>query len=239
MAIEVFPTANDIGGSGTGRTATEENMVQTLDRFSSRSSILSGMVPSAGTGLAVDVAAGRCQIDGYLVRFTATEAVTVTASETDDYLWLQLTGAGDSPPAVTATAWVETNDLTSPPANAALVAKFTTSGSAVTAIADTERREGCGFITGTYTGNGSVAANTQDIDLGATPSFVKIYSESDDIEDLRQSPIWPGNAAFSGAVAVDAGFNIEIIKDGFKVIYGNGAVGNNTNSLIYNYIAWF
>jgi len=236
MAIEVFPTANDIGGSGTGRTATEENMVQTLDRFSSRSSILSGMVPSAGTGLAVDVAAGRCQIDGYLVRFTATEAVTVTASKTDYYLWLQLTGAGDSPPAVTATAWVETANLTSPPANAALVAKFTTSGSAVTAIADDERREGCGFITGTYTGDGG----SQDIDLGLTPSFVKVnnpsYAPGDEGGSKRISNIWPGNAVLTGYTTSDD--SLEIIKDGFKA-KGSGAGDNNTSGVVYSYIAWF
>ena len=233
MAIEVFPTANDIGGSGTGRTATEENMVQTLDRFSSPSSILSGMVPSAGTGLAVDVAAGRCQIDGYLVRFTATEAVTVTASLTDYYLWLQLTGAGDSPPAVTATAWVETADLTSPPANAALVAKFTTSGSAVTAIEDDERREGCGFVTGSYTGT--------SVDLGATPSYVNVSNAVNDpnySEDLQagergiaRSKIWPGNTALP---TLDTStYNVLIVKDGFSLSGGQFTAGTKS------YIAWF
>jgi hypothetical protein len=236
MAIEVFPTANDIGGSGTGRTATEENMVQTLDRFSSPSSILSGMVPSAGTGLAVDVAAGRCQIDGYLVRFTATEAVTVTASETDDYLWLQLTGAGDSPPAVTATTWVETNDLSSPPANAVLVAKFTTSGSAVTGIEDNERREGCGFITGTYTGTGS---GYQTIDLGGTPSYVRVsYNQMDAV---ARSKVWPGNTAYPTFTSMDWDADVETVKDGFKV--GGTAVppsiGFDTSGYTYSYIAWF
>jgi hypothetical protein len=239
MAIEVFPTANDIGGSGTGRTATEENMVQTLDRFSSPSSILSGMVPSAGTGLAVDVAAGRCQIDGYLVRFTATEAVTVTASETDDYLWLQLTGAGDSPPAVTATAWVETNDLSSPPANAALVAKFTTSGSAVTAIADDERREGCGFITGTYTGDGT---SFQSISLGLTPSFVRISHPlvDPDAANWARSKVWPGNMALPTLVGHSA-TDILIEKDGFTVAGSSGtpSVEFNVNTYVYSYIAWF
>ena len=235
MAIEVFPTANDIGGSGTGRTATEENMVQTLDRFSAQSSILSGMVPSAGTGLAVDVAAGRCQIDGYLVRFTATEAVTVTASLTDYYLWLQLTGAGDSPPAVTATAWVETADLTSPPANAALVAKFTTSGSAVTAIADDERREGCGFITGTYTGTQSATGHTQDVDIGATPRYVRVTSFSEHAITLPESFIWLGNESLTG---FDADFGLYIIKDGFTATDGT-VTGACHSPFIYNYIAWF
>jgi len=235
MAIEVFPTANDIGGSGTGRTATEENMVQTLDRFSSPSSILSGMVPSAGTGLAVDVTAGRCQIDGYLVRFTATEAVTVTASKTDYYLWLQLTGAGDSPPAVTGTTWVETADLTSPPANAALVAKFTSSGSAVTPVEDDERREGCGFITGTYTGAGSYLT----VDLGQTPSRVVVsYDQRDTI---AYSKVWQGNAAYPTYSSMDWEAQVEIVKDGFKV-GGTSvppSVGFNNSGTVYSYLAWF
>ena len=236
MAIEVFPTANDIGGSGTGRTATEENMVQTLDRFSAQSSILSGMVPSAGTGLAVDVAAGRCQIDGYLVRFTATEAVTVTASLTDYYLWLQLTGAGDSPPAVTATAWVETADLTSPPANAALVAKFTTSGSAVTDIEDNERREGCGFITGTYGGD---ETTTQTIDIGKTPAYVRVSHPDGDSPSFAQSSVWPGNTSFpSQTASASRPTSIEIVKDGF-IVGGDDTGAFNEGGKVYPYIAWF
>jgi len=235
MAIEVFPTAQDIGGDGTGRTATEENMVQTLDRFSTQSTILSGMVPSAGTGLAVDVAPGRALIDGYLVRFTATEAVTVTGSLTDYYLWLKLTGAGDDPPAVSATAWVEVADLTAQ-ANAVLVAKFTTDGSAVIDIEDNERREGAGYLTGTYTGDNVDAG--QDIDLGLTPRFVRVnhpgYAPA--VNDDRISNIWPGNAVLTGyATSEDS---IEIIKDGFKP-KGNDADGNNRGSIVYSYIAWF
>jgi len=239
MAIEVFPTAQDIGGSGTGRTATEENMVQTLDRFSTQSTILSGMVPSAGTGLAVDVTAGRALVDGYLVRFTATEAVTVTASKTDYYLWLKLTGAGDDPPAVSATAWVEVATLAAQ-ANAVLVAKFTTDGSGVTGIEDKERREGAGYLTGTYTGNGSLSGDDQDIDIGATPRFVKInnpnYSPSD-VNHVRESFIWPGNAVLTG-YDTSGSNDIPIIKDGFTAKNGT-ASGNNDNAVVYSYIAWF
>ena len=237
MAIEVFPTAQDIGGDGTGRTATEENMVQTRDRFSTQSTILSGMVPSIGTGLAVDVAPGRALIDGYLVRFTATEAVTVTGSLTDYYLWLKLTGAGDDPPAVSATAWVEVADLT-PQANAALVGKFTTDGSAVTAIEDDERREGAGYTVGTYDGNG--VDGGQDIDLGAAPRFVRINNPTinpgDKNYDDRISIVWPGNAVLTG-YTTDHPFT-EIIKDGFKA-RGNAADENNNGANVYSYIAWF
>ena len=233
MAIEVFPTAQDIGGSGTGRTATEENMVQTLDRFSTQSTILSGMIPSAGTGLAVDVTAGRALVDGYLVRFTATEAVTVTASKTDYYLWLKLTGAGDDPPAVSATAWVEVADLT-PQANAVLVAKFTTSGSAVTGIGDDERREGAGYEVGSFTGDSSA---TQTIDLGKTPAYVSVQDNDDTGgAGLRSghSNIWPGNLSLTAGYSWSSSNYIKIVKDGFLV-----AGTYNTNSDDYTYVAWF
>lgn len=229
MAIEVFPTANDIGGSGTGRTATEENMVQTLDRFSTPSSILSGMtLPASAVDLNLEVAAGRAWIDGYLVRFPAAETVAITASSTV-YLWLQLTGAGDSPPAVTATAWVETATLTNP-GNAALVGEITTSGSAITGTDDEMRREGAGYIIGTYTGTG---ASSITVDLGATPRAVTItYNTVSDVNS-EGAQIWLGNAALPSKVS---GSNVVIVKDGFKP-YGSSAF--NINTEIYTYIAHF
>ena len=232
MAIEVFPTANDIGGSGTGRTGTEENMVQTLDRYSTPSSILSGMtLPASAVDLDLVVAAGRAWIDGYLVRFPAAETVAITASSTV-YLWLQLTGAGDSPPAVTATAWVETATLTNP-GNAALVGEITTSGSAITGTDDEMRREGAGYITGTYTGDGT---SSQTIDLGKTPGDVSvtwIYSTSVGNEVAQ---IWPGNTALPSKVTNS---NIYILKDGFKVYDTDASSGLNVNSRVYTYIAHF
>tara|TARA_R100000656_G_scaffold2519_2_gene4168 strand:- start:52 stop:765 length:714 start_codon:yes stop_codon:yes gene_type:complete len=237
MAIEVFPTANDIGGSGTWRTGTEENMVQTLDRYSTQSSILSGMtLPASAVDLDLEVAAGRAWIDGYLVRFPAAETVTITASSTV-YLWIQLTGAGDSPPAVTATAWVETATLTNP-GNAALVGEVTTSGSAITGTDDEMRREGAGYITGTYEGDGSGGGlQDQAIDIGATPRAVtvttraalnRVYSEN--------AEVWVGNAALPTR---ETASNIVIIKDGFRVYDDDASVGLNDNGRDYTYIAHF
>jgi hypothetical protein len=233
MAIEVFPTANDIGGSGTGRTGTEENMVQTLDRYSTQSSILSGMtLPASAVDLDLEVAAGRAWIDGYLVRFPAAETVAITASSTV-YLWLKLTGAGDSPPAVTATAWVETATLTNP-GNAALVGKITTSGSAITATDDENRREGAGYIIGTYTGDGTTS---QDIDLGATPRAVTVTTRADvNTVYSENAEIWLGNATLP---VKQTNSNIVIIKDGFKAYDDDPATGLNDGSRVYTYIAHF
>ena len=229
MAIEVFPTANDIGGSGTGRTATEENMVQTLDRNSAQSSILSGMtLPASAADLNLEVAAGRAWIDGYLVRLPAAETVAITASSTV-YLWLQLTGAGDSPPAVTATAWVETATLTNP-GNAALVGEITTSGSAITGTDDEMRREGAGYIIGTYTGDGTTS---QDIDIGATPRAVTVTYKDTPSVISEDAQIWLGNATFPTKASNS---NVVIVKDGMEV-YGSSAL--NINTRVYTYIAHF
>jgi hypothetical protein len=227
MAIEVFPTANDIGGSGTGRTATEENMVQSVTPGNPKNTILSGMVPAEGAGLAMAVATGTALIEGYLVRFKDVESFTVTDDATK-YVWLQLTGTGSYQ--VTAAAFIETADLTEPTASA-LVAKVVSSGGDIDSVEDDERREGFGYITGTYTGDG---ASSQDIDLGQTPCFLHINKI--DSTTARSSNIWPGNAVLTG---YDSGnFNPLIIKDGFRAI-GNGAGQNNDGGYVYNYIAWF
>tara|TARA_B000000460_G_scaffold84857_1_gene59157 strand:+ start:352 stop:1053 length:702 start_codon:yes stop_codon:yes gene_type:complete len=233
MAIEVFPTANDIGGSGTGRTGTEENMVQTLDRYSTPSSILSGMtLPASAVDLDLVVAAGRAWIDGYLVRFPAAETVAITASSTV-YLWLQLTGAGDSPPAVTATAWVETATLTNP-GNAALVGEITTSGSAITGTDDEMRREGAGYTIGTYEGDG---AASQEIDIGATPRAVTVTAPADvDTVHYALAEIWVGNATLP---AKRINSNIVIIKDGFEAYGTDADDGLNRSGRHYTYIAHF
>ena len=241
MAIEVFPTANDIGGSGTGRTASEQNMIQGVYPETAQATILSGMVPGEGAGLDMSVAAGRALIDGYIVRLTTVESFTVTDDATK-YVWLQLTGTDAY--AVTAAAFIETADLTEPTA-AALVTKVVSSGGDIDAVDDSDRREGYGYIVGTYLGTGSIEADTQDIDLGQTPRYVKISNPDStpsatslgDITWLRQSFIWPGNTPLSGFSASGAR-DVPIIKDGFTA--KDGTTGGNCDSgVTYSYIAWF
>jgi len=192
MAIEVFPTTSDIGGAGTGRSSTEETISQVLGIGIGQSSVLAGMAPSDGGGLTVTIAAGRCCIGGYIVRASSSEDVAVS-DDTTGYLWLQLTGAASYD--VTATAWIETADLTAPPANAALITKFVTSGGSVSSVQDRERREGEGILTGSYTGDG--AANVhQEIDLGLTPRLVmaraRVFAVGSDA-NFSISNIFPGN----------------------------------------------
>ena len=233
MAIEVFPTANDIGGSGTGRTASEQNMIQSVTPGNPKNTILSGMVPAEGTGLAMAVATGTALIEGYLVRLTAVESFTVTDDATK-YVWLQLTGTDAY--AVTAAAFIETATLTEP-TSSALVAKVVSSGGDISSVEDDERREGFGFITGTYTGAGSYLT----VDLGHTPLRVVVSYNGRD--SIAYSKVWPGNAGYptfaTSTLSNDA--IVETVKDGFKVggTSGPPGVGFNNAGTVYSYIAWF
>jgi len=245
MAIEVFPTANDIGGSGTGRTASEQNMIQALTPGSPQNTILSGMTPGEGTGLAMAVDAGTALIEGYLVRLTAVESFTVTDDATK-YVWLQLTGPDAY--AVTAAAFVETADLTAP-TSSALITEVVSSSGDIDSVDDSSRREGFGQACGSFTGDGGA---TQEIDLGATPRYV-VARNTETAGDFHMSwsNIHPGDSVLetnptqlatdldtvdpniSWADAESDG-GLRIIKDGFK------AIGNmNVTSKVYLYIAWF
>ena len=193
MAIEVFPTANDIGGAGTGRSSTEESIAQLLGLGVGETTILSGFTASAvASELNVRLAPGRASIGGYIIR--NPDFITVPVSyDTTGYLLLQLTGADTYD--ATATAWVETADLSSPPANSALVTKFITSGGAISSVTDRERREGTGTIGGTYTGNGGVG-DTQEINLGLTPRLVVARTKAATVNSTYRwamSNIFPGN----------------------------------------------
>jgi len=265
MVLEVFPTFNDIGGSGAGRIGTEENFVESMTVNQGLSTVLSGMEPSDGGGLTVTIAAGRCYAGGYLVTLPSSEDVTVS-DDTTGYLWLQLTGADSY--AVSATAWIETADLTSPPANAALITKFVTSGGSVSSVQDRERREGAGSIGGTYTGDGG-ADEHQEIDLGLTPRFVIARTKAATVNAQWRwslSNIFPGNTAwpdfdadkpgifflctrFDESGVDDAmwedranedGPGLGIIPNGFKAYNrSSSGLGMNDDGYEYVYLAWF
>ena len=233
MAIEVFPTANDIGGNGTGRTASERNMIQALLPGSPRNTILTGMLPGEGTGLEMVITAGTALIDGYIVRLTDFENFTVTDDATK-YVWLQLTGADAY--AVTAVDFIETDDLTTEPTSAALIALVVSSGGDIDTASEAYRREGCGFITGTYTGD---ETSTQYINIGKTPAFVRVSHPDGDTPSFAQSSVWPGNTTHpTQNASASRPTCVQILTNGFKV--GGDNTGEfNEGAKVYPYIAWF
>ena len=137
------------------------------------------------------LAPGRASIGGYIIRNPDFLNVPVS-DDTTGYLWLQLTGADTYD--ATATAWVETADLSSPPANGALVTKFITSGGIVDSTDDRMRREGAGTMSGLYTGDGGSDVH-QEIDLGLTPRFViaRNLQEMTSTYRFAFSNVFPGN----------------------------------------------
>jgi len=266
MAIEVFPTANDIGGAGTGRSSTEENIAQFSGIGIGQSTILSGFTAAEGVGLNVLLAPGRASIGGYIIRNQGFLNVPVT-DETTGYLWLQLPGADVYN--ATEPGWVETADLSSPPDNSALVTKFIAAGGAVTDTDDRMRREGAGMITGSYTGDGGTD-DFQEIDLGLTPRFVIARNNAPVGVNWKWafSNVFPGNVEWpdfddpwderrglpffctrcggndDDTIRFDeritAGGGLGIIPRGFEAYNDYSEPGGmNANLREYYYIAWF
>lgn len=96
MAIIIFPTVNDVGGSGQGKYATESNLVRWLKQSVCRSSVIIGFtVPGSDPDLTIAVDAGEAIISGYFVKIDTSLNVTVSASAMN-HVFLQLTRDGSN-----------------------------------------------------------------------------------------------------------------------------------------------
>ncbi len=95
--------------------------------------IKSGFTVTAGSGLAVNVAAGKISLKGLYVNNTSTEAVTVTASNTN-HIYVVL--ARDSNSEAESWSFVA-NTTGSAPADSIKIATCVASGSAVTSVDQT------------------------------------------------------------------------------------------------------
>ncbi len=138
MATKIFPSVNDVNGgvAGQGKTLTEAN-VKTLQAmpYLDVPYVKSGAVCSNGGGLNLSVATGHYCIDGRWVYKDTTEAVALTASQTNR-VWLQLVKDGSGN--VTGTTWnVQTG--TSVPSDAVLVAEVVTGAATITTITQSHR----------------------------------------------------------------------------------------------------
>ena len=95
--------------------------------------IKSGFTVTAGSGLAANVAAGKISLKGLYVNNTATEAVTVTASNTN-HIYVVLARDSNSE----AESWsLVANTTGSAPADSIKIATCVASGSAVTSVDQT------------------------------------------------------------------------------------------------------
>jgi hypothetical protein len=98
MAIEIFPTKNDVGGSAKGRRISEENLSGQVGRYR----VVSGfnelvnqrIEPGGGTNPSVVMAAGEALIRGFRVVSTDTLTIQVNGANTWAHVKLKLTRDG-------------------------------------------------------------------------------------------------------------------------------------------------
>jgi hypothetical protein len=178
MALEIWPTENAVGGANLGRVAKESNFVaKSLEVVfqpmgTSRNFVVSGLAPSDGGGLVVDVAAGSAWIDGYHVKQTATQNVTCNASESAQVWYWQLTKSSGL---VTGAQWLRildpAADGSDDPADSVPIFRVTTSASDITEAFDL-RHGAPGMKHFTYTGNNSA---NRELDTTLIPKMVLVF----------------------------------------------------------------
>lgn len=91
MAIEIWPTANDVAPTaGDGANILEQQICKWFRSLVGQNFVLTGFtMPSSDADLTVSVAAGTAIIDGHHVTFTTATNVVLTANDTN-YIWLTL-----------------------------------------------------------------------------------------------------------------------------------------------------
>tara|TARA_R110002126_G_scaffold94505_1_gene223031 strand:+ start:251 stop:1051 length:801 start_codon:yes stop_codon:yes gene_type:complete len=114
MSTTIFPESGD---QITEAAWSAQNQALTVvERYR-----LSGYTVAAGTGLNADIAAGTCVVNGYHIVSDATQAVAVTASQTN-YIWLNADGT------------LSHNTTGTNPGSELLLGKAVTDGSGVTSV---------------------------------------------------------------------------------------------------------
>lgn len=114
MSTTVFPESGD---QITEAAWTAQNESLTVaERYR-----LNGYTLSAGTGLNANVSSGTCVVNGYYINSDATQAVSVTASQTN-YIWLNEDGT------------LSSNTTGTNPGNELLLGTAVTDGSGVTSV---------------------------------------------------------------------------------------------------------
>lgn len=139
MATVVFPTVNDVGGSGQGKTIKESQLSAWLSKVFDMSFVVSGLTGGTSANLTLTIAAGECFISGYRVQETTSRTKAITASSSRD-VYLQLTRDGSNN--VTGTQLVEQAAGSAAPTDSVLLGTATTSASAITGW--TDKRPGTG-----------------------------------------------------------------------------------------------
>jgi hypothetical protein len=132
MTIYAFPTVADIGGSGKGKTSSEQNLAGWMNRATDGTNdIVTGFNPTTSANLTLTVPAGEAIIAGYRVIIDTASTVTIGASTTT---WVYLTLTRDGANNVTAASFTTSTTTSVPTAAQVKVSKVTSSGTAITAV---------------------------------------------------------------------------------------------------------
>ncbi len=94
MTTRIFPTVNDVGGSGAGKVLSEASLAAWINQRGDRNFVVSGFtVPSNDPDLILPVAGGEAVIRGYRVVVDNSTDVTCYPNATN-YIYLDLTKNG-------------------------------------------------------------------------------------------------------------------------------------------------
>ena len=124
MTLQVTPQVSKV-------IATEDTP-KLLTTFIGASFIVSGLTPSAGTGLTLNIAPGSALINGYLVEDPDGDSLTLTDNATN-YVYLKLTKNAQGK---VNGAQYEVNTTGTQPQDSIIICEAVTSGGTITSITD-------------------------------------------------------------------------------------------------------
>jgi hypothetical protein len=243
MTTKIILTSRDVGGSGLGRKATEANVSQLFNIWRD-AFVITGLAPTDGGGLVVDIAAGEALIDGYHYRRDNVENVTVNASETDADWYLQLTKTSGL---VTGVTWVRVLDAdpdgSDDPADSCRMFRVTTGGASITTLTD-HRRIKRDIHYGDYAGNDG---NNRTIAIGFRPVMVMVKGDAGTQAEIwGVSPIYTLSSSAIGFYVNDSSFAVsasnylrpQLTATGFMVSTHATEENLNESGRTYRYLAW-
>lgn len=221
MALEIYPSVNNIGG--TGKKISELKHAQWMSSLIQNSFVITGWTfPSPGAGLTFTITGGGyLHLVGYWVcDLTNNYSVTLTASSTC-YIYMQLTrdGAGK---ALGLQMTHNTTGIT--PTDAVFLGTATTDGSDITAVDITGRqtRPWTTSITPVYNGTVTPLLNTEDVfdDVAASS---QIITNGTNLYKQNGTSIWVYDETNHNWDALTGGGHASMVPlgvDGDDLIFG-------------------
>lgn len=191
MADKIFPSENDVGGSGFGRKPTEAALTLLRNTAAAQIShfrdsagpesvgpggVLTGYDFSSGTATSIILTAGTATIEGFAIETTTTISAVLTAN-LFNYVFLTLDDSGGLVTGLSLTVRPVANFFSAVviPARSILLWCFETNGVNIITQFDF-RTVGTNVMQGSYTGDG-VASRTMDI--GFRPKLVTVFRNED------------------------------------------------------------